>query len=204
MSRIKSGTFIVRWAEFTIDALSYFTLFNLATMVFKETFRFVDAWVLLLCALSVAAFILSFDVREPAFQYAVLVLLALRVWEFVPYALRVAIFTKPNKGDSDIHDPRRTVILLLLNYVEMIFWFAACYSIAEANGWLQVEEPKAIVLLRESLISMVANSSGAFKLATKWVWFAMLAQNALGLLMTVVVATRFLSFLRPPKVPRNE
>jgi hypothetical protein len=123
----------------------------------------------------------------------------------VPYGLKVAIFTEPNKG-STIRDPRRTVILLLFNYAEMIFWFAACYSILAAKGLLEIDDegPKVIVLLRESVMSMVANSSDAFEYKSDWAWFVVLVQNVLGLIMTIVIATRFISFLPPVNARRRQ
>ena len=83
----------------------------------------------------------------------------------------------------------------------VIFWFAACLSLLQAKGQLKLADDegpkviilKAIILLRESVMSMVANSKSIL------VWFVMLVQNVLGLIMTIVVATRFISFLPQPK-----
>ena len=114
----------------------------------------------------------------------------------------MAIFTERNKRTTDILDPRRTVIVLLFNYAEMIFWFVVCYSILQAKGQLELadgEGPKAIILLRESLMSMVAHSSDAFDDKSKLAWFVMLVQNVVGLIMTIVIATRFISFLPQAK-----
>jgi hypothetical protein len=52
----------------------------------------------------------------------------------------------------------------------VIFWFAACYSILQAKGQLKLADDertkaiilKAIILLQESVMSIVANSSDAF------------------------------------------
>ena len=121
--------------------------------------------------------------------------------------MKVAIFTKVDKRTTDLLDPRRSVIILLFNYAEMIFWFAACYSILQAKGQLQLANDvgskaiilKAIILLRESVMSMVANSSDAFGNKSTLAWFVVLVQNVLGLIMTIVIATRFISFMPQPK-----
>jgi hypothetical protein len=89
----------------------------------------------------------------------------------------------------------------------VIFWFAACYSILQAKGQLKLADDKrpkaiilkAIILPRESVMSIVANSSDAFDDKSILVWFVMLVQNVLGLIMTMVIATRFISFLPQPK-----
>ena len=52
----------------------------------------------------------------------------------------------------------------------VIFWFAACYSTLQAKGQLKLADDegtkaiilKAIILLQESVMSIVANSSDAF------------------------------------------
>jgi hypothetical protein len=158
--------------------------------------------VLLFFTLSIAAYVFSFFVHGSIFNRVVAIFVIIRLWELVPYGLKVAIFTEPNKGTTDILDPRRTVIILLLNYAEMIFWFAVCYSILQAKGQLELaddEGPKTIILLRESVMSMVANSSDAFDDKSKLAWFVVLVQNVLGLIMTIVIATRFISFLPQAK-----
>ena len=179
-----------------------FTVFHLVSKLFPGSFRFVEIWVLSFFTLSIITYVLSFFIRDAIFHYAVAAIITLRLWELVPYGLRVAIFTERNKRTTDILDPRRTVIILLFNYAEMIFWFAACYSILQAKGQLELadgEGPKAIILLRESLMSMVAHSSDAFDDKSKLAWFVMLVQNVVGLIMTIVIATRFISFLPQAK-----
>ena len=62
----------------------------------------------------------------------------------------------------------------------VIFWFAACYSILQAKGQLKLaddERPKAIILkaiilMRESVMSIVANSSDAFDDKSHATWSA--------------------------------
>ncbi|MGB8613222.1 MAG: hypothetical protein WCD60_16535 [Pseudolabrys sp.] len=193
-------TFIVKWARCALKVQSNFTVYHWAAKPFGKpearSFWFVDAWVLLFFVLSLLTFVLSFRFKQPAFQWTVLIVGAARLWELVPYGLKVAIFTEPNKGTTDIRDPRRTVILLLFNYAEMILWFAACYSIWRNKGLLDLEKgAPCIILLRESVMSMVANSSNAFKYTSNYVWLTVLLQNVLGLIMTIVIATRFISFL---------
>jgi hypothetical protein len=196
------GSFIVKWFEGVLTAQQRITVFHLLSRPFSKSFRFVDAWVLLFFALSIAAYALSFFIHGSFFNLLVAVLVIIRLWELVPYGLKVAILTEPNKGTTDILDPRRTVIILLFNYAEMIFWFAACYSILQVKGQLELaddEGPKAIILLRESVMSMVANSSDALDDKSKLAWFVVLVQNVLGLIMTIVIATRFISFLPQAK-----
>jgi hypothetical protein len=64
----------------------------------------------------------------------------------------------------------------------VISWFAACYSILQAKGQLKLADDertkaiilKAIILLQESVMSIVANSSDAFDDKSILVCFVML------------------------------
>jgi hypothetical protein len=197
---VMHGSFIVKWFECALTCQQRITVFRLTSLLFPNSFRFVDVWVLLFFAFSIAAYVSSFFIHGSFFNCLVLILVIIRLWESVPYGLKVAIFTKADKGTTDILDPRRSVIILLFNYAEMIFWFAACYAILQAKGQLELAKgPKAIILLRESVMSMVANSSDAFGNKSTLAWFVILVQNVLGLIMTIVIATRFISFMPQPK-----
>ena len=46
---------------------------------------------------------------------------------------------------------------------------------------------------------MADNSSDAFDDKSKLAWFVLLVQKVLGLIMTIVIATRFISFLLQAK-----
>ena len=67
----------------------------------------------------------------------------------------------------------------------VIFWFAACYSILQAKGQLKLADDertkaiilKAIILLQESVMSIVANSSDAFDDKSILVCFVMLGSE---------------------------
>lgn len=136
-------TFIVSWARCVLKVHGYFTLYYWAAKPFAQpqarSFWFVDVWVLSFFVLSLAAFSLSFRCANSTFQSAVIIFVIVRLWELVPYGIKVAIFTEPNKGTTNILDGRRSVIILLLNYAEMIFWFVTCYSVFVAKGQLKLK-----------------------------------------------------------------
>jgi len=151
--------------------------------------------------LSMVAYGLSFATKSAFIHIVILFVMVVRMWEFLPYIFKVTIFTKANKGQTDIYDARRTVILMLSNYLEMIFWFAICYAILASHNRLHIEPksaPQFIVTFRESLMSMVANSGGGFTRMSRVTWALITFQNVFGLVMTILVAARIVSFLPPP------
>ncbi len=195
--------FIANRVENALRKQEKYTLFSLAsTKVFKQSksFGFIEWWALAFLVLSILAYCLSFAITHWVFQIVVLILVVLRVWEYVPYIFRVAIFTQPNKGQTDILDARRSVILVLSNYLEMTFWLAACYSILFSRGLFKIiaGAPPIIAIFRESVMSMVANSSGSFVEMSACVWSVMTLQNVFGLIVTILVVARVISFLPQP------
>jgi len=214
---IPPETFIVPWTKWLLDKCCNWTLLRWLEKKFGESFWLVDVYVLSFFALSFvfyivasATYILSFPAGYAtprcsfcAILWIVVPMLAYRVWDWAPYILRVSIFTEPRKGKTNIKDPKRTVILLILNYLEMIFWFAALYSTFDLNGWLHVKEgTRPLATLRESTMLMVANWSGNFSDLNRCAWFAVTFQSLFGLFMTIMIVARFIAFL-PPADPKQ-
>ena len=124
---------------------------------------------------------------------------AVRVFECVIYLTDVMIFPRANKGEYDIFSPQRSIILLICNYVEIIFWFAFWYSLLRQTGRLIVDGTFVpIAILRESLTLMVANWTGAFTKMTRLSWVVITVQNFIGLFMTITIVARFMSQLPQP------
>jgi hypothetical protein len=205
--------FIAAWTKWLLDECCKWTLLRWLEKKFGESFWLVDVYALSFFALSFVFYILSaipYLLSFPAgyvsqrcvlcpLLWIVVPILVYRVWDYTPYILRVSIFTEPRKEKADIKDPRRTVILLMLNYLEMIFWFAALYSTFDLNGWLHVKEgTRPLATFRESTMLMVANWSGNLEDLSRSAWFAVTFQSLFGLLMTLMIVSRFIAFLPSP------
>src|SRR5262249_27849439 len=146
---IPKETFIVPWTRRLLDRCYRLTLLSWLEKKFgeEENFGLSDAYALSFFVLSFSFYILSstpYVLSFPAgyvsqrcalcpLLWIVVPILVYRVWDYAPYILRVSLF-------ANIKDSKRTVILLMLNYLEMILWFAALYSAFDLNGWLHVKE----------------------------------------------------------------
>ena len=150
-----------------------------------DNYFVVDAWVLSCLCFSVVGYLVSFVFNNMWF----LLIPAVRIFDIVTYLLIVTL------GTTEIRSSRRLLILLMCNYLETIFWFAACYSIFAAHQLLQASGPPHIALLRESIMLMVANWSGSFTHLTRAAWVVVTIQDLLGLLMTIIIGARFISLL---------
>lgn len=165
---------------------------------FRRASFFVDVWVLSCLTLSIVSYLLSFLFAAKWLHVTILVLSIVRISEYVPYLLFILIFSRRQKGTTDLRSYRRLLLLLMCNYVETIFWFATWYSILTAHGYLRAGGPLPVSILRESIMLMVANWSGNFTELSKLAWAVVTVHDFLGLLMTVVVGARFISLLPRP------
>ena len=85
---------------------------------------------------------------------------ALRVFDIIRFQLLLLL---ADRSAGPLRGYRRSLLLLLCNYLEVIVWFSAFYAALSGCGWLTVTKPIGVVTLRESIGLMVANSSGASK-----------------------------------------
>jgi hypothetical protein len=195
-------SFVVDITDGLLRALRKISYFHWVCKLVPETFFFVDIWALAWLTASVFVFAISFCTDNAIFVGVLLVLATLttvRVFESVIYLTSVMIFPRANKGQYDILSPRRSIILLICNYLEIIFWFAFWYSMLRRTGRLVVDAPFVpIAILRESLTLMVANWTGAFTNMTQLTWVVITLQDFIGLFMTITIVTKFMSQLPQP------
>lgn len=129
-------SFIVGFWSNIFGALKKISVFELVLWLVPRRFLsygFIDAWVLAHFFLSIIslAFICTYNqslVRPLLVAYA-----AMRIVEVTVYQINAILFdayrwAKSGGISSPLKSYRRTVILILQNYVEMIFWFAGLYS----------------------------------------------------------------------------
>jgi hypothetical protein len=144
--------------------------------------------------LAFVAYVLSFFL-SCTLGALVILYSAWRIIELVAFFLMQMIVHKPT-----VASPERSFVLALLNYFEVTFWFAVCYSVLVTCGSLKVASPSGLSIFRESLAMMLVNTSNAFALTPSWcVWAAMCVQSVVGLFLTLVVVARTVASLPPLK-----
>jgi hypothetical protein len=137
-------SFVVDITDGLLKALRKISYFHWVCKLVPETFFFVDVWALAWLTASVFVFAISFCTDNAIFVGVLLVLAILttvRVFECVIYLTSVMIFPRANKGQYDILSPQRSIILLICNYLVIIFWFAFWYSMLRRTGRLVVDAP---------------------------------------------------------------
>ena len=90
------------------------------------------------------------------------------------------------------------MLLLLHNYVEMVFWFATAHALLIHDLDLTMDNAGALSLLKETVVVMVAYSSDALRPATTLGYAILTIQSVIGVLLTIIVLARFISILPTP------
>lgn len=201
-------SFIVDFWERIFYFLSFISVFYWVRKIIKsDPHRFVDFWVL---GHLIGAIFISWLVFEGilwgGFLYIVFGYSFLRVFEIIVYQLNVLLFDQYRKTKEEegyrIHSAVRMVILLLHNYIEIIFWFTTMilclsflYNYPIPISW--GEFVKSNVLCITTFNSEALSSSGVISLSriSKLVFYEILS----GLIMTLLSLARFISLLPPIK-----
>jgi hypothetical protein len=203
--------FIVSFWEKIFRGLGYVSFFAFISFLRKEYFdkiahkkpdnyRFVEYWVLgnLICSIC-ASLIVYYS---SCTWLAILLSLygTLRIFEIVVYQINVMLFD-PYRALKEgrkyvIKSPTRLVLLLMHNYVEIVFWFTTtvisflCIDDMPTNSWTYYLQMNFICITTfdASKISQDIKPENVFLL------YAFL-ESVVGFLMTVISLARFIGLL---------
>ena len=171
-----------------------------------------DRYVLLFTSGAVVIYLLTiywnyFSARANFILALVIVSLStLRLLDLISFHLNQLIARQGRPGGvHTVASHERSLVLALLNYLEVMLWFGAWYAIAYRSGYLDItSSPLALSIFRESLAMMLANTTGFFTPKPSWpLWIAMCVHSVVGLFLTIVVLARTLNNLPAPKEDRG-
>ncbi len=184
-----------------VDSLRRNTPHGIIRRIFRrlDTDPSIEGWVLFFTFLSVLAFFFV-PTRTPFGKLIVLVAI-LRLYEILVNALHATIF----HGIVDkkkIAGYRRIVILLIANFVEVVFWFGYFYR------WIPTQFTTSGVSFQLSMLSYsfsTATGVGNPPISAKSDWSVVVSfvESSLGLFMIVAVLAKFVSSLAPTQIPRQ-
>ncbi|MFD2264113.1 hypothetical protein ACFSM5_14525 [Lacibacterium aquatile] len=162
-------------------------------------------------------------VGQPYWVWAVAIYAIARIFEVTVAQINMLLFAEylhphkeherkvkaQKKGESYETKPyavrgfRRTVILLLHNYFEVICWFSVIYAFLLRSGMLEMADKQltlgVLTIFRQSLLLMFTLNTDAYKVVNEVAVFALSCHGLVGLLMTLMVMARFLSLLPTPE-----
>jgi hypothetical protein len=192
-------TLVVPLALRAIGTFEYLTFYRWVAKAKPNliSWLFVDLWVIGWTLLSVAGYLVAaFSLSQTA-QIVFVVLGAIRVLEILTFHLGELLGASAHQGIlRALRSYRRSLVLLLLNYAEIIFWFAALHLFLHNVGLLDAGYASSWAALKESIGLMVANSSGLLVPKESAIPIAAgTIQSVVGLFVTTVIAARVISLL---------
>lgn len=173
----------------------------------RKSYVFFEGWVLFFAAASIAIFAFIASGQCPTWlQWVLGAIGAYRIFDCLIHVVGTLFHAFPHKSEArEVGGYRRLVILVSLNYLETIFWFAGWYG-GLARSLFRFETPnETIAVLRESLMLMVANTSGKVEPNSLCSLVLVTIHSAVGLFLTSVVVAYVVSMLpRPPTADKGE
>lgn len=191
------------------EFLERYTFFSWVRKTFhwEGSPRFVEGWVVSWLAFSIVSFPLSFLQWPSVVCWLVGSASAYRVYEIVVYAANTVLFRSVRGPTRPLRSRERYAVLILINYAEIILWFATYYSLLRPHIFAAGMFPQelmhdawfaAFVILRESVVMMVANTTGAFAPHSTGALVLVTVQMVIGIFMTLVVVARLINLLPIP------
>jgi len=186
-------------------------LFNVFKRIFKivgdeQSYAFIDFWVHLHLLISVVFWIVVCTLHLPTwFIWTFIIYGALRLSYVVIYNANVTLFDqfRTKTKTYALRGYRRILVLLLINYAEIVLWFAIFYRLSKhcfcaPNVGLDTVWGS----LYFSIVTMTTLGYGDIKPANTYGALLCGLQVILGVFWAVVVVARFITVL--PKVRSND
>lgn len=206
-------TFFVEFWSWIFDKLNKITLFYLILLLFPNLrskefdrkvgkYTLIEIWVIVFTSLSVLClyFSKSFNVTEP--EKIFLFFGGWRVYEIVIYQINNVFFDRYRtikKGKKySLRGYLRIVLLSIQNFIEIIIWFAFFYRnipgafTGRINSFINSLYFSFYTMTTFGHSSIILNSDLTGKILTFF-------QSIIGLFMTLVVLSAFISLLPKPE-----
>jgi hypothetical protein len=194
-------SFITKWFTEIFGALRWVSAFQILRSVLPERFisyALVDAWVLCHAAVAGVAWLSTTPDSACFLTRCAIVYGAVRVFELVIYNVNVLFVDPAMSADHALRSFRRSLILGLINYGEVLLWFAAFYHFFAARFGD-----------RASLVGTI-DGSFYYSILTMATYGDITPQDTfsrwlvaihlcVALFLTLVVLARFVSLLPRPK-----
>lgn len=206
--RVYDDGVIIKFWEYIFRILGKISIFNCVRLFKKKiTYQFVEKWVMFNLFLAILSSLTIYLLKFKAVSIILSVYGLLRVFEIIIYQINVLLFD-PYRANVKgkiykIKSPTRIVILLLHNYIEIIFWYSVFYltTILFLNFNFEYNWS---YYLRSSVLCFTTFDSSIFKgisipriLSTIAFW-----EVISGIIMTLISLARFIGML--PEVEHIE
>ncbi|AZG34086.1 MULTISPECIES: hypothetical protein [Shewanella] len=201
------SSFIVNFWEVVFRYLGKISFFNFVRWMFPKakTGFFSEVWALSHVFLSIASVPAVLYIKNDIISFCIAIYALLRVFEVVIYQINVLLFDEyraiKSGGSYALHGYRRMIILLIQNYFEIIFWFAAQYIFFQDMFGFTVAGSQESILGAIYTSFVVMTSFGFYNVTPLGVlaYTLVIGQAMIGLFMTLLSLARFIGLIPNPK-----
>ena len=199
-------SFIVQLWSAIFACARWVSAFQLLRLILPGRFMgwgFVDAWVVGNTVLAISAAAFSPLRSDHWWTFVVVVYSGLRVVEIFAYQVNVLLWD-PQRAREEGREYRllgyrRSLVLGLHNYAELVLWFAAIYGFCHQH----FNDPHSVLAqalgcVYFSVVTITTLGYGDVTPADAWGWFLVVAQTTLGVFMALLIISRFVSLLPRP------
>jgi voltage-gated potassium channel Kch len=203
-------SFVPRLYDNALHLLAWLTPHRWLTHFFPRFLDpgWVEVWLLLNLGTSGLALVVVTSGALPALATALLVYGAVRVLELCVYLAKVVLgdpFQRAHRPHRyGVTGYRRTLVLAIHNYGEVIFWFATAY--AYYHAWFQQPEGTLATVrgaLYYSIVTMTTVGYGDIRPSTPAGRSLVAVHLAVAMFMAVVILGRFVANLPAPETMDN-
>jgi len=200
-------TFVVELWSKILNGLRWVSPFQLIRAVsprIRGDYGFVDGWVLGNLGFSMVCLVVSSVPQRSWWEIAILIYAGIRIFEVVIYQVNVLLFdeyrAKKAGKEYAVRGFRRVVLLLLHNYIEVLFWFALFY-----RNFSSLFDSRVTLLdsfggsLYFSLVTMSTLGYGDIVPKETVGLFLIFTQTSIGIFMALLILERFISLIPTPK-----
>lgn len=168
----------------------------------ERSYAVVETWVIVNSAIALAAALLAHSGAAGPVLAGILTYGGFRILEIVVTQANILLFDEWRARRRDksysLRGYRRSLILLLHNYAEVIFWFVAAFFAFKNWSWLVLEDASFGGTFRATLLSMVAFSTDGVRPLGRFATFLLTVQSLVGVFMTLLTLAQFLSLIPTP------
>jgi len=207
MGRKDRKTFIVDFYSWLFGMLRKISLFALArrmkwTHNKKWAWLFVEIWTVVHTGLAILLALLV-HFQEICIGHTVFLLYGgLRVFEVTIYQINVFLFDRRRallKGkEYKILSPTRSFVLLMHNYIEVIFWFLSAFVILNYCETLSFPVESFILSMRSAALSIFSFSFEGAESLSIMGSLAILFHSLISIFFTVVLIGHVIGYLPVP------
>lgn len=163
---------------------------------------FVEGWAVFHTVLALVLALVAHGGLYPGVVAGFLIYAGLRVLELVVYLVNVLIFDEWREKRAGcpyaVVGYRRLLLLLLLNYAELVLWFGAALLAFHQLSWLSLHDPSLAGAFRTALVAMVSLSLDGVQPMNGCARTLLAFQPLVGAFLTLLTLARFVSLMPLP------